>query len=397
MHQSVRGFRPCVQPKGTCIGMKLSRRGPMKTRPQAARGRAANRDRIGSEAASGSNSCSNGHVPHGKGKLAGTGFTIAAALGQNEPAGAKHIAGSPSRHALTKGHEPLPEMPEKEKVDVILTKEDGTQIVYHTNRRDALHHMFLSVGVLSSDSFRWMWAPRRAEAALLQFPTASLRNKYFLVRAGEGESEAEGYVLTNPVAKTSMSSGLSSKGKAQVLTETAPALKALGACNSDCWLWPSITQRSYQTAEILGSLMRLSYQRIVPEYSFLDPRGLGSLEGGTWESAQTQVNTGDLLSPEWRPPRGSDGTPNESISDVLVRVRQVMSITETQYNGASVVIISPDSDNLSVLQAALLGLDLRRHSQLAMRPGEVRAVELASASPALYSGKVTCARPPNCL
>ena len=36
------------------------------------------------------------------------------------------------------------------------------------------------------------------------------------VRAGEGESEAEGYVLTNPVAKTSMSSGLSSKGKAQV-------------------------------------------------------------------------------------------------------------------------------------------------------------------------------------
>ena len=113
------------------------------------------------------------------------------------------------------------------------------------------------------------------------------------VRAGEGESEAEGYVLTNPVAKTSMSSGLSSKGKAQVdgvlihcikashcpvapikqlneqqlqaqhllflpehagcrmnmsaaalqvLTETAPALKALGACNSDCWLWPSITQ-----------------------------------------------------------------------------------------------------------------------------------------------------------
>ena len=43
------------------------------------------------------------------------------------------------------------QMPEKEKMDVILTKEDGTQIVYHTNRRDALHQMFLSVGVLSTD------------------------------------------------------------------------------------------------------------------------------------------------------------------------------------------------------------------------------------------------------
>ena len=75
----------------------------------------------------------------------------------------------------------------------------------------------------------------------------------------------------------------------------------------------------------------------------------------------------------------------------------VMRDVGVQYNGVSVIIISPDSDNLSVLQAALLGLDLRSHAQLGMRPGEVRAVELASASPALYSGKVTCARPPNCL
>ena len=34
------------------------------------------------------------------------------------------------------------------------------------------------------------------------------------VRAGEGQSEADNYVLTNTVYKTSMSSGLSSKGKA---------------------------------------------------------------------------------------------------------------------------------------------------------------------------------------
>ena len=44
-------------------------------------------------------------------------------------------------------------MPEKRKAEVILTKEDGTQLVYHTNRRDALHQMLLGVGVLSTD--RW--------------------------------------------------------------------------------------------------------------------------------------------------------------------------------------------------------------------------------------------------
>jgi hypothetical protein len=114
-------------------------------------------------------------------------------------------------------------------------------------------------------------------------PTTALRLQ---VRAGEGESEAENYVLTNPVAKTSMSSGLSSRGKAQVsvccteahrmhlaaiygcpdeqvrrscvqsgsamqvIKETMPALKALGACQSDCWLWPSITQVGSQASFI---------------------------------------------------------------------------------------------------------------------------------------------------
>ena len=36
------------------------------------------------------------------------------------------------------------------------------------------------------------------------------------VRAGEGESEASGTVLTNPVWKTSTYSGLSTRGRAQV-------------------------------------------------------------------------------------------------------------------------------------------------------------------------------------
>ena len=51
-----------------------------------------------------------------------------------------------------------------------------------------------------------------------------------------------------------------------------PALQQADACpDGICWLWPSITARSYQTAEILAStpLLNTGYRRIVPEYSFV--------------------------------------------------------------------------------------------------------------------------------
>lgn len=70
----------------------------------------------------------------------------------------------------------------------------------------------------------------------------------------------------------------------------------------------------------------------------------------------------DSLSPSIKPPPIDDGTPNESVADVFVRVTQLMSILETQYSEDTVVIVSPDSDNLSVLQAGLVGLDLRRYA-----------------------------------
>jgi hypothetical protein len=63
-----------------------------------------------------------------------------------------------------------------------------------------------------------------------------------------------------------------------------------------------------------------------------------------------QVYQLDMESAFYRPPPYVDGTPNESVQDVLVRVRQLMSILETQYQGDQVVIVSPDSDNLSILQ-----------------------------------------------
>ena len=50
------------------------------------------------------------------------------------------------------------------------------------------------------------------------------------MRAGEGQSEADGFVFTNPVYKTSMYSGLTPQARQQVAKELVPKLRSLGAC-----------------------------------------------------------------------------------------------------------------------------------------------------------------------
>lgn len=215
-----------------------------------------------------------------------------------------------------------------------------------------------------------------AQASLVQMPPVSLNNRYYLVRAGVSEFESIGVINTNPVTKTNMESGLSEIGRKQTV-KAALQLREMGACDGSCWIWPSITQRAYQAAELIAYINNINRSRIVPEYSFLDARGLGAYEGKSL-SYVSKVYELDAESPNLRPPPYTDGTPNESVADVLVRVTQLMSILETQYFAENIIIVAPDSDNLSVLQAALMGLDLRRHSSLAFGPGEVRYVDLDS-------------------
>ncbi|KAH7423839.1 hypothetical protein KP509_12G076600 [Ceratopteris richardii] len=236
-----------------------------------------------------------------------------------------------------------------------------------------------------------------AQASLVQMPPESLNNSYYLVRAGESEFERIGIINTNPVTKTNVESGLSEVGRKQTV-RAAIQLRDMGACDGSCWIWPSITQRAYQAAELIAYVNNISRSRIVPEYSFLDARGLGSYEGKDL-SYINKVYELDAESPKLRPPPYTDGTPNESVLDVFVRVTQLMSILETQYFAENIIIVSPDSDNLSVLQAALTGLDLRRHSLLAFAPGEVRYVDLGSSSPrkiVRQSGLLKCENPSQC-
>ncbi|KAK3440041.1 hypothetical protein EUGRSUZ_B00368 [Eucalyptus grandis] len=133
------------------------------------------------------------------------------------------------------------------------------------------------------------FSPVADARGLFQMPPPRLTNRYFLVRAGESEYESLGIINTNPVTKTSVDSGLSEKGKKQMV-RAAFDLKEMGACERNCWIWPSITQRAYQAAEIIASVNRISRSYIVPEYTFLDARGLGAYEGKNLDSVSEAQN-----------------------------------------------------------------------------------------------------------
>eukprot|EP00892_Ulva_mutabilis_P007043 jgi/Ulvmu1/4710/UM002_0441.1 len=236
-----------------------------------------------------------------------------------------------------------------------------------------------------------------ADASLVRFPAQDLNNTYLLVRAGECEADAAGIGYSNPVNKQSRYAELTTLGKQQVVKRLTPLLAPMSE-NTSAWLWAATNSASYQTAEILTSTLGLGRSRLVPEYSFLDSRGLGALDNRAIAEVLPVLKEGDASSSLWKPPRGYDGTPNESVQDVLVRARQALSVMETQYDDELVVIIAPDSTVLSVLQAALLGIDLCDHWELAFRPAEMRVVDLSTAAARDDSPvQLQCARPPLCL
>lgn len=240
------------------------------------------------------------------------------------------------------------------------------------SRRD-----FVKVSAAAFASLVAQQLPSRTEAmpGLRLFPLQQpLTNTYYLMRACETVSDALGVCNSNPVNKLSIKMhGLTPSGVEQAI-RASKALISEGV-GSDTWLWPSVTTSAFETAEIVAYNLKVRREQIVPEFSFLDARGVGAMEGGRLADIRRVVAEHDQVDSNWRPVPGEDGTPNDSTEDVFVRVRQLLSKLETQYFGEDIVILSPDSDPLSVLQAALVGQDLREHHKYEYQPGEVRFVQ----------------------
>jgi broad specificity phosphatase PhoE len=139
----------------------------------------------------------------------------------------------------------------------------------------------------------------------------------------------------------------------------------------------SLAASCIDTATIVGQELKLGTDRIIPEFTFLDPRGIGDWDMSSreltipalWAMDNDEAGTDGLFA---LPPSSDDGTPHEVLADQAVRLRQILSILESQYSGDTILLIFPDGTGPALLSAMIAGIPYNRVHELEFRPGEIR-------------------------
>jgi broad specificity phosphatase PhoE len=139
----------------------------------------------------------------------------------------------------------------------------------------------------------------------------------------------------------------------------------------------SLAASSIDTAMLVGQELKLGTDRLVPEFTFLDPRAIGDWDmsarnltaPAVWAMDNDEAGRDGMLG---RPPSSDDGTPHEVLADQAVRLRQVLSILESQYSGDTILLIFPDGTGPALLSAMIAGIPYNRVHELEYQPGEIR-------------------------
>ena len=211
---------------------------------------------------------------------------------------------------------------------------------------------------------------------LVQFPCSEgvLKNKYHLMRAGRSGLEEQNILSTNPLFLTNTEDGLTASGRMQV--EEACSQLIANDINPSVVKY-SLASKCIDTANIVANTLLVGRNRIVPEFTFMDPRGAGYWNGQNLEQTEAALFALDLAEAGkdgtgGRPPPTEDGTANETLWDQVIRLRQLMSVLETQYSGDDILLIFPDGTSPALLSCLIAGVDLRDVHAFNFEPGEVR-------------------------
>jgi broad specificity phosphatase PhoE len=187
--------------------------------------------------------------------------------------------------------------------------------------------------ILTSGSFvvSSSLTPQAVEArGLVQFPCeAPLFNTYHLMCAGESLLEEGDILTTNPLFLTNREAALSPKGISQV-QETCHMLEENNVNPSI--IKYSLAASAMDTTSIVKDALKVGQNRIIPEFTFMDPRAIGKWDMMSASETKAAVIALDELEAGTdgrggRPPPNEDGTPNETLQDQSVRLVQLISGT----------------------------------------------------------------------
>jgi len=218
-----------------------------------------------------------------------------------------------------------------------------------------------------------------ANALLLRFPvdepnTQPLKNKYHFLRAGTSDLEMEGIYSTNPLFLTNRENALSPEGL-DSLKEAAEMLKRTPL--QPTVAYHSLAANGMDTGDYLAREMRLGRDRLLPEFTYLDQRGIG-----LWDSSDESVVRPAVWAMDAReagaegfgarPPANTDGTPNDTLHDQFTRLRQFLSLQESRTAGDIILVIFPDGTGPALLSCMIAGIPYQDVHTLEYKPGELR-------------------------
>ena len=98
------------------------------------------------------------------------------------------------------------------------------------------------------------------------------------------------------------------------------------------------------SSNVIGRALKVGRDRLVPEFNFMDPRAIGTWDMSLFNTTRDAVWAMDFYEAgvdgtEGRPPSNEDGTPHETLQDQVVRLRQLLSVLETQYSGDTILLV----------------------------------------------------------
>jgi len=156
--------------------------------------------------------------------------------------------------------------------------------------------------------------PAEARGLVLLPLQSPLENSYYFMRAGESKYDALGVIKSNPVEKLLVENGLTEKGHYQAVHAADKLEKSnIGPFGDrEFWIWTGTEAKASETAEILMTRLNMRRENVVPEYSYLDCRGMGVYEGVEAKKALPVIRSMDETDHYLRMDLGEDGTPNGS-------------------------------------------------------------------------------------